>query len=94
MLTRFFCSRIFNLLTKWSFIVAIVTIIAMLGFGFPKHYNPYVNLFFATILFLGIIKTVVKFFYIKDKIIARVLIFDLLSVLFITYYPLCILITK
>lgn len=85
MLTRFFCSRIFNLLTKWSFIVAIVTIIAMLGFGFPKHYHPYVNLFFATILFLGIIKTVVKFFYIKDKIIARVLIFDLLSVLFITY---------
>lgn len=68
-----------------AYILALVILIAMLGFGFPNIYKIYVTLFFIFILFIGITKTFV--FYSREfkKAERRVLIFDAVSIIFILY---------
>lgn len=85
MLLKIFRSNFFNQLLNWSYIAALVIIVAMLGFGFPKAYCIYVNIYFIIILLLGIVKTITKYRFNADKIINRVLIFDILSIVFIIY---------
>ena len=53
----------------------------MVGFGFPTNYKIYVNVFFIGLLFIGIL----KYSDSGEAVIARVLVFDILSVLFICY---------
>ncbi len=57
----------------------------MVGFGFPTNYKIYVNVFFIGLLFIGILKTILKYSDSGEAVIARVLVFDILSVLFICY---------
>lgn len=85
MIKKIIKSKALEYITKISFILAILVLIAMLGFGFPTEYKFFVNILFINILFLGIVKTVLKYAYTEEKNINRVIVFDVLSVLFISY---------
>lgn len=78
-------SKAIEYITQVSFVLAILVLIAMLGFGFPTEYNLYANILFVNILFFGIMKTILKYIYTEGKIISRVAIFDFLSILFICF---------
>lgn len=78
-------SKYFNIALSISYVLAIVVLIAMLGFGFPIEYKVYVNIFFITLLCIGVLRTVLKYVHRKEKIMPRVIVFDIISILFILY---------
>jgi len=85
MIKKIIKSKALEYITKISFVLAILVLIAMLGFGFPTEYKIFVNILFINILLLGIVKTVLKYTYTEEKNIHRVIVFDILSVVFISY---------
>lgn len=78
-------SRLTGVVLTVFYILAITVLLAMVGFGFPTNYKIYVNVFFIGLLFIGILKTILKYSDSVEALIARVLVFDILSVLFICY---------
>ena len=78
-------NKFFNVLLSISYILAIIALLVMFGFGFPVVYKLYINIFFIILLSIGILRTILKYIYFKEKIIPRVIIFDILSILFILY---------
>ena len=85
MIKKIIKSKGLEYITKVSFVLAILVLITMLGFGFPTEYKIFVNILFINILLLGIVKTVLKYTYTEEKNIHRVIVFDILSVVFISY---------
>lgn len=84
MIKKIIKSKGLEYITKVSFVLAILVLITMLGFGFPTEYKIFVNILFINILLLGIVKTVLKYTYTEEKNIHRVIVFDILSVVFIS----------
>lgn len=78
-------NRLLGTLLSVAYILAIVILIAMLGFGFPKIYYQYVNYFFITILLIGLVRTFFNNIVFAEKFIARVFIFDLISIAVVLY---------
>ena len=78
-------NKILNVILSISYILAIIALVAMFGFGFPIEYKLYINVFFIVLLFIGIFRTILKYVHFKEKIIPRVIIFDIISILFILY---------
>lgn len=78
-------SRLTGVVLTVLYILAITVLLAMVGFGFPANYKIYVNVFFIGLLIIGILKTILKYSDSGEAVIARVLVFDVLSVLFICY---------
>ncbi|WP_395092334.1 TrkH family potassium uptake protein [Vaginella massiliensis] len=84
-LSEIFKSRELGIVLSATYVLAIVILIAMLGFGFPAKYYPYINYFFIAILLIGVVKTSLKNIIFTEKLVPRVLIFDLLSIAIILY---------
>ena len=78
-------NRLTGIVLTIFYILAITVLLAMVGFGFPAEYKVYVNVFFIGLLFVGILKTVFKYYAPREAAIARVLVFDIVSLLFICY---------
>lgn len=85
MYKAFLHSKTTDFLLTVSYTLAIIVLLAMVGFGFPEDYKIYVNIFFIALLLIGIFKTILKYLIVGERIIFRVLIFDLLSILFICF---------
>ncbi|MEG1230531.1 MAG: potassium transporter TrkG, partial [Flavobacterium sp.] len=85
MLKSVFNSKWANILFTFSYVLAITILLAMVGFGFPENYKIYVNIFFIGLLITGVLKTVLKYLEQEDAVIYRVLVFDIISVMFICY---------
>lgn len=77
-------NKALNFLLTVSYVLAIIVLLAMAGYGFPRDYKVYVNVFFITLLLIGVSKTIAKYFF-GGSIIFRVLIFDAASILFIGF---------
>lgn len=78
-------NKFFNVILSISYTLAIIALLVMFGFGFPVEYKLYINIFFIILLSVGILRTILKYVYFKEKIIPRVIIFDIVSILFILY---------
>ncbi|ADX66887.1 TrkH family potassium uptake protein [Weeksella virosa] len=78
-------NRVLGKVLSATYILAIVILIAMLGFGFPKIYYQYVNYFFITILLIGVVRTSFNNIIFAEKLITRVFIFDLISIAIVLY---------
>ena len=72
-------NKALNFLLTVSYVLAIIVLLAMAGYGFPRDYKVYVNVFFITLLLIGVSKTIAKYFF-GGSIIFRVLIFDAASI--------------
>ncbi|MCP1994330.1 TrkH family potassium uptake protein [Flavobacterium sp. HSC-61S13] len=79
----------FSYLLSSFYVIGIIILLVTLGFVIPREYNVYINFFFIGLLLIGVVKTILKYFLGNEKVIVRVIIFDIVSILFILY---CILI--
>lgn len=82
---KIFMSQWLKALLSVAYLLAIIVLTAMLGFGFPNTYKLYVNLFFILILCLGIVRTLSALIYKSKKPERRIIIFDLVSIMVVLW---------
>lgn len=85
MFKSFLNNRLIDIVLTIFYVLAITVLLAMVGFGFPTGYKVYVNVFFIGLLSVGILKTVFKYSAPRESVISRVVVFDIVSLLFVCY---------